>query len=128
MLRGGVPAAKPKVYVESSCFIEIAKHAVNTHDKLREHDVWILKRLLLAAKHQRVQVYTSMLSVAECQTAKPILDDRVKTVFKALLTSGQYVILVQDTILVAELARNLSWVHGLKFPGPDALHIAAALE
>jgi hypothetical protein len=120
--------AKPKVYLESSCFIEIAKHTVGTDDQSREQDVWILKRLLMACKNQHIEIYTSMLSVAECQSAKPILDDRVKGIFKALLTSGQYVMLVQDTILIAERARNLRWVHDINCAGPDALHIGSAME
>jgi hypothetical protein len=57
-----------------------------------------------------------------------VLTDDIKKLFRDILTSGQYVVLVQDTVLIAERARNLYWVHGLSFSGGDALHLASALE
>jgi hypothetical protein len=45
-----------------------------------------------------------------------------------LLSSGQYVELLQQTPRTAHIAQNLRWKHGLILGGPDALHFAAAIE
>jgi len=125
---------KPKVYIDACCFIEMACHKVGTHKKVREDDIAFLHQIVQAAYAGEIEVYTSILSVAECQCAYDdaqkarIMTDEVKKLFKDLLTSGQFVILVQDSVLVAERARNLSWVHQLTFSGADAVHVASALE
>ncbi|MGO9777381.1 MAG: type II toxin-antitoxin system VapC family toxin [Terracidiphilus sp.] len=36
--------------------------------------------------------------------------------------------LVQDTIFVAEQARDLRWKHNIRLKGMDAIHVASALE
>jgi hypothetical protein len=36
--------------------------------------------------------------------------------------------LVQDTIFVAERARDLRWKHNIKLSGMDAIHVASAIE
>lgn len=131
-MRGGVATSR-KIYIESSCFVELAKHAIGSGDIDRTSDVWHLKALLQAAKDGKVQILTATLTVAECQHADEpssngIPCDAVKAIFKNFLTSGQYIALVQDTVLVAERARNLRWAHGICMSGPDSLHAASALE
>ena len=61
----GVPN-KPKVYVDSRCFIQRAQ-AIGKNEIGRGNDVWLVKQLLYAAHHARV---ASTLSIAECQHAK----------------------------------------------------------
>jgi hypothetical protein len=119
---------KPRVYLDSCCFIELALHAAGKHEAQRDNDVWFLKQLLNASHAEDIEVLTSTLTVAECSHAKGNVSDETKSLFKRFITSGQYVLLVQDSILVAEKARNLRWVHGLTFGGADAIHIASALE
>jgi len=119
---------KPKVYLDSCCFIELALQSIGKHETARENDLWFLTELLNAAFDQEIEVLTSTLTIAECAHAKGDLSDDVKTLFKKFLTSGRYVFLVQDSVLVAEKARNLRWVHGLAFSGADSIHIASALE
>ena len=121
------------IYIETTCFIEMAKHAIGGGDPNRSMDIWHLKKLLQASKDGEIEILTATLTIAECQHAEePSTDgmpsDTVKTVFKNLLMSGQYVALVQDTPLVAERARNLRWVHGICMSGPDSVHAASALE
>lgn len=123
-----------RVYLDACCFIELAAYKVGFHKLKREEDVRFLDRVLKAAFDGKLEVYTSTLSVAECRyvlstaDSKKILTDEIKRLFQDLLTSGQFVILVQDSVLVAERARNLYWVHQLNVKGPDAIHIASALE
>lgn len=122
-----------KIYIETSCFIELAKYSIGTGDQGRSSDIWHLKNLLQAGKDGKVKIFTAMLTIAECQHAEePSSDgmpsDVVKTAFKNLLISGQYLSLIQDTILVAERACNLRWAHGICMGGPDSLHAASALE
>lgn len=114
--------------MDSCCFIELALQAVGKHETSRENDLWFLKELLNAAFDEEVEVLTSTLTIAECAHAKGNVNEDVKTLFKKFLTSGRYVFLVQDSVLVAEKARNLRWVHGLAFGGADSIHIASALE
>jgi hypothetical protein len=114
--------------MDSCCFIELALREIGKNEMGRENDVWYIKQLLDAAHDEEIEVLTSTLSIAECQHAKGDISDNVKTLFRKLLTSGKYVFLVQDTVLVAEKARNLRWVHGLTFGGADSIHLASAME
>ncbi len=114
--------------MDSCCFIELALQAIGTNDANRENDLWFLKELLNAAHDEEIEVLTSTLSIAECAHAKGDVSDDVKSLFKRFLTSGRYILLVQDSVLVAEKARNLRWVHGLSFSGADAIHLASAME
>jgi hypothetical protein len=69
-----------------------------------------------------------MLTVAECQSADGICDEKVQREFVSLLTSGQYVSLIQDTIFVADRARNLLWKDNIRLKGADSTHLTSALE
>ena len=97
------------------------------HETSRENDLWFLKELLNAAFDEEVEVLTSTLTIAECAHAKGNVNEDVKTLFKKFLTSGRYVFLVQDSVLLREKARNLRWFHGLAFGGADSIHIAFCL-
>ena len=114
--------------MDSCCFIELACHVIGKSETGRDNDIWFLKQLLNAALDGETEILTSTLSIAECQHAKSDISDDVKSLFKRFLTSGQYVLLVQDSVLVAEKARNLRWVHGLSFSGADPIHLASAME
>ena len=120
--------SKPKLYMDSCCFIELALQVVGKGEPSRENDLWFLKQLLNAAFDEEVEILTSTLSIAECSHAKGDVSDEVKSLFKRFLTSGRYVLLIQDSILVAEKARNLRWAHGLNFGGADSIHLASAME
>jgi hypothetical protein len=119
---------KSKLYMDSTCFIDMAKEEVGTLPKTRDNDVWFCKKLLEAHRDGQVRIYTAILTVAECQHADGVCDGRVQRLFKSMLTSGQYVFLVQDTVIIADKARNLRWIHGLALSGADSLHVASALE
>jgi hypothetical protein len=114
--------------MDSCCFIELALQAVGKSDSDRNNDLWFLKELLNAAFDEEIEVLTSTLSIAECAHAKGDVSDDVKSLFKRFLTSGRYVLLIQDSVLVAEKARNLRWLHGLSFSGADSIHLASAME
>lgn len=114
--------------MDSTCFIDMAKNAVGNLPKRLDNDVWFCKKLLEAHRDGEVQIFTAILTIAECQHADGICDDKVQRLFKSMLTSGQFVFLVQDTVIIADRARNLRWTHNLAFKGADSLHIASALE
>lgn len=120
--------AKPRVYIDSCCFIELALQSIGKHKTDRDDDLWHLKALFDAALDDKIELLTSTLSIAECSHAGGDVSEDVKTLFKRLLTSGRFVFLVQDSVLVAERARNLRWAHSLSFRGADAIHIASAME
>ena len=114
--------------MESTCFIDMAKHAIGKTPDGTPDDIWHLKKLLEAARAGDIAVFTSSLTIAECSHAEGIVDAEVQRLFKGLLTSGRYVYLVQDSVLIAERARDLRWVHKLSLRGADSVHVASALE
>ena len=86
------------VYLDACCFIEAVKHDIGiaiTTD--RQRDVWHYKQLMQANRDGEISVYTSVLSIAECSHAAGDVSDAVKSAFKRLLLSGQYLSLVQPT-------------------------------
>lgn len=125
-------ASKPKVYLDSTCFIDMAKHEAKILDNAgRANDVWHLKKLLEAHRAKEVEVFTSIISVSECvaiEQGQRQVPEETKEYFRRLLISGQYVVLIQPTPFVAERSQNLRWDHEIVLTGADAMHVASALE
>lgn len=119
-----------RVYIDSCAFIDMVKVAVGkVIDSDRESDVWHMKRLLEASRDKEVEVFTSTLTISECtHIGDDDISDEVKSNFSALLTSGQYVRLVQTTPFIGEDARDLRWRHDIRLKGADSLHVATALD
>jgi hypothetical protein len=117
----------PHIYVESCCFIDAAKGAIGTANKARDTDVWYLWKLLEAHKDRAVEVFTSVLTIAECTHADGNDDARVRGTFERLLASGQFCALIQPTVFIAIDARDLRWKHGIRLQGADGLHVASGL-
>lgn len=122
---------KPRIYLDSCCFIDIAKEAVGNLPMERNNDVWFFKKILEAHKAGDLVVLTSILSVAECLatekgqlTVPQVTQDR----YRLLLTSGQYVQLVNPTPVTTRLVQKFRWEHQLVLGSVDAFHFAAALE
>ncbi len=118
----------PRVYLDACCFIEAVAWEVNKGESGRNDDIWFIKRLFKAATDKKVEILTSTLTIAECTHIEGALDDEIKQSFRSLLTSGQYVFLIQDTVLVAAQARNLRWAHEVNLRGPDSVHVASAIS
>jgi predicted nucleic acid-binding protein len=119
-----------RVYIDSCCFIDMVKVSVGkvlVAD--REKNVWFLKRLLEANRDREIEIFTSTITIAECtHIGEERIKETVKSQFSRLLTSGQYVRLVQVTPFIAEDARDLRWKHGINLKGADGIHIASALD
>lgn len=120
----------PRIYVDACCFIDMVKTDVGAKiESDRELDVWHLKRLLEANRDKEVEIYTSTLSIAECQhVGEEDVSDAVKGRFSALLMSGQYVRLVELTPFIAQNARDLRWTKEIALRGADSVHVASALD
>ncbi|MFI5015267.1 MAG: type II toxin-antitoxin system VapC family toxin [Hyphomicrobiales bacterium] len=122
-------AEKRRVYLDSCCFIDMVKHEIGDQlEKDRLADVWYMKQLLQAARDGEVTTFVSTLAIAECTAAGTNVNAQVKSSFTRLLTSGQYIVLVQPTPFIMEDARDLRWTHGIILRGADAVHIASALD
>jgi predicted nucleic acid-binding protein len=121
---------KPKVYVDSCCFIDAAKYReISSAPSDRQSDLNYLKQILKASEAGDIIIHTSSLTVAECQhVGDHPPSDEVKRLFKSILTLGRIVQLVSDSIFIAERARDLRWDHDITLAGADAIHIATALE
>lgn len=69
-----------KVYIETSCFIEMAKHALGSGYPDRTSDIWHIKSLLEAGRNGKVEILTATLTIAECQHAEePSTDGKPST-------------------------------------------------
>ena len=123
-------AGERSIYADSSCFIDVVKF--DTSAKLsneRHQEVWHFKKLLQAHRDREITVYTSTLTIAEAthigETPVPIIIQRA---FDALLTSGQYCFLVQDTPFISMDVRNLRWKDSIALRGADSIHLASAID
>jgi len=107
----------------------MAKGAISSPvDPNREKEVWFGKQILKASLAGELQVFTSTLTIAECTHAEGVINDEVMKLFTKLLTSGQYVILIQPTPEIAIRGRDLRWVYGINLKrGADHIHVASAL-
>lgn len=116
--------------MDSLCFVELAiaaQGSVKLHDNGKY--IWPLETLLRAARDGHIQVYTSILSVAECVHADGSHDEEVQRLFRAMLTSGRSgVIPWQADIFVLERARDLRWKDGINLKPIDSIHVSTALE
>ena len=121
-------SAIPCIYSDANPIIELAKFAKNTHDPTRERDIWMMQQILKAASNEEISLYTSTISVAECVAAGDDWGPDVQEFFVGTLTSGRMFKLVQDSIFVAERARDLRWKDNIRLSGMDAIHVASALE
>jgi predicted nucleic acid-binding protein len=119
-----------RVYIDSCGFIDMVKTNIGKSlDTEREYDVWFLKRLLEAARDKEIEIYTSTLTIAECtHGGDGEISDRIKSTFSLLLTSGQYVRLVQPTPFIATDARDLRWKYVISLKGADSIHVASAID
>jgi len=126
------------IYVESCPFIDMAKHHAKmplatdkTEQANREKNVWYLTKLLEAARAEKVKIYTSMITVAECThvgDGKSIPTDDVKRFYMGLLASGKSgVQLIQPIFTIIEQARSLRWNSGISLGGLDSIHLASAI-
>jgi hypothetical protein len=133
---GGMPN-KCGIYLDACCFIDMMKEAAGQSLATdRANDVWFLKQITQACRDGERDVYTSVISIAECTHADGDMSPKVKSTFASLLRSGQYVKLVQPPPFSATdardlrwvHARDLRWVHNISMRGADTIHIASALD
>lgn len=118
------------VYLDACCFIDVVKSDVSvTLSEDEEKEVWYLRRLMQAHRDRELTLYTSTLSIAEATHVgqMPVPQD-VQNGLEALLTSGQYVYLVQTTPFICMDARNLRWVDQVTLKGADSIHMASAID
>ena len=86
-----------------------------------------MNQILRAAQNEEIALFTSSISVAECVAAGDDYSKEVQEFFIGVLTSGRMFKLVQDSIFVAECARDLRWKDNIHLKGMDAIHVASAL-
>jgi predicted nucleic acid-binding protein len=122
---------RPAIYVDSCSLIDAVKHEIGTLPPNRQADGWYLKQMMTAHFAGDIILYTSILSTAECvgiEMGQSKVPSDIQERFRRLLTSGQYLRLLSPTPKTARTAQDLRWKHELVLGGPDAIHIASALE
>lgn len=122
-----------KIYLDACCYIDLVQHQNNLSiEKGRDNHIWYCRRFLDAARAKDIKVYGSTLLVAECTAVrddnrKRIINDEVKSSFKAILLSGNPVIPVQPMPKILDIARSFSWDYELNMRALDAIHVATAV-
>lgn len=82
-----------------------------------------------AHRDKEVKVLTSALTIAECtHGGDGDISERAQFLLSKLLTSGDYVHLIQMTPFIGTDARDLRWRHGINLKGADGVHAASALS
>lgn len=119
-----------RVYFDNTVFVDVVKVDLGKPvEDDRQRDVWMAKRLMDAHRDKEVQVMTSMFTIAECTHAgEGDISERARFLISKLLTSGDYVHLIQMTPFMATDARDLRWKHGINLKGADAFHAASAIS
>jgi predicted nucleic acid-binding protein len=125
----------PRIYLDANPLIDLAKHKLgvpmskdSTEQQQREANCWMVAQCLQAALDGELEVFTSVITIAECthvENEKRL--EAAKPLFLGLLASGRPMKLVQPTLGIAEKARDLIWLGDFKPRGADALHVASAL-
>lgn len=122
--------SKPKLYVDSCCIIESLKGDVGTEDPARAGGLDMLRRLLQAARDDRLVMFTSLLTVAEVVKAgdTPIDNDLKRRIERLILSGRDGLTTIGLSPLIVLRARDLAWNDGLSsVKGADRVHLAAAI-
>ena len=119
-----------RIYFDNTMFVDVVKVDLGKNlDSDRELDVWMAKRLMEAHRDKEVRVHTSTLTIAECtHGGEGDISDRAQFLISKLLTSGDYVHLIQMTPFIATEARDLRWRHSINLKGADGVHASSALS
>ena len=122
-----------KIYIDSCCFISLANYKLTgDHEHGRDKDNDYLSKILHAAYDDRLALFTSTLTIAEClcikkQNVKVYTDD-VQKKFNSILLSG-FIRHISPDIFVTSRARDLLWKHNITgLESADSIHIASALS
>lgn len=125
--------SKPRIYIDSCCYIDVVK---GRHQVALEADraaqLPFLEGLLLAALDGEIEIWSSTITIAECLNVDPqqtTVPEDVQASFVEILTSGSAVRLQAVDLFIAEMSRDLRWIHGIHCGrGADSIHVATALE
>ena len=119
-----------RAYFDATIFVDMVKTDLGKAiDADREADVWTAKRLMEAHRDKEVQVLTSIMTIAECtHGGDGDISDRAQFLIGKLLTSGDYVHLIETTPFIAIEARDLRWKHNINLKAADGMHAASALS
>lgn len=127
----------PSFYMDSCCFIDMAKKAIQVPmDADREPHIFFCRKFIEAARAKHLAIYTSTITAVECvkltddtKLGGPTREDEsIKELFKKMLMSGRSGVMpVMPTPVITELARDLRWNHGITCKPMDRLHLATAL-
>lgn len=117
------------IYLDSCCFIELAKAEKSATLAFGGAYLWPIRTLLRAGRDGHIKVYTSLVTLAECYHADGCKDEEVQRLFRAVLSSGRNGITpFQADFFVMERARDLQWKYGINMKPLDLIHVATAIE
>jgi predicted nucleic acid-binding protein len=125
-----MPPAKPRIYMDSCCFIDIARHELvpATVKDERLKDIWFYRQMLKATIEGNLLLYTSQLTSNECLHLDGDASAEVQQCFERVLDARNGVVPVASTHFVTEEAKHLRWKHGLNLNPMDSIHVASAIR
>lgn len=121
--------ATHKLYVDACCIIEVVIDDVSGAAPEKADGVDMMRRLIKASRDKKIQLYTSMMSVAEVVKAgnAPITDDVKQRIERMLMSGRDGFTLIGITPFIATRARDLAWANGMAATkGADRIHVASA--
>jgi hypothetical protein len=133
----GERMTKPRVYFDTTCFIDVLskQKGITLKTPERDKDAWYCQMMLSAAIDGKVEVCTSLLTGSECTAYKneknervPINDEMRKKLDSIFFGGSGGILSIQPQPWIIERARDLDWNHGIYGGNMDRLHIASALD
>lgn len=121
--------ATHKIYIDSCCLIDLLKGDAGVGDPAREREVDMLRRVIRAARDEKIIAYVSLFTVAEVVRAgdAPIDEDFKRKVERLIMSGRDGLQVVGITPRIASKARDLAWEDGLgAIKPPDRVHLASA--
>lgn len=125
--------SKPRLYIDACYYIDVVRGRLAAPlDPGREKHIPYVEKLLIAALNGDIEIWASTLVISEClaiEKGQDAVPEDVQNAFVSLLTSGSAVKMAAVDFFIAERARDLRWVDGIKCGrAADMVHVATALE
>lgn len=121
-----------RVYLDACCLIEGLKGKLGISSAHDAMEVDAIQRLLRAGRDGALDVFTSMVSVAEVlyvdKDEKPPSDETKRLIERFLLSGRDGIKLVSLQPDTALKARDLAWEHGIYSKSIDMIHVASAIQ
>lgn len=122
--------AKPKAYIDSCCIIEVVKGERGLPLDHPPDEVDMIRRLMRAANEDQIELYTSIITIAEIVHLgeMPPPPDLKPYIERLILSGRNGFIAIAPSPPIVLLARDIATDDGLGGRVADRLHVATAMS